>query len=180
MGKTRAVAFGQDGPNASIGQLKGDFLAHERPSALDGHKLGGAIGLFGEHALDVVAVVYAHGVQNLLVVHALSPFPSRQNQYSNLVGWAVPQLATELCRCGLVPSAGAVGGFGEALALLEPVGAEQCLLAEAVQLVVGLGAGQAMLDAPDENGVAAVLAPQLCDACQAQYALRLAQVGLQT
>ena len=112
MGKTSAVAFGQDGPNASIGQLKGDFLAHERAGAANRHKLGGAVGFFGEHALDVVAVVYAHGVQDLFVGHAHPPFPSRQIPYSNLVGGVVPQLATELCECGLVLRQGLLAALG--------------------------------------------------------------------
>lgn len=56
---------------------------------------------------------------------------------------------------------------------------EDGALAEPVELVVALLAREAVLDAPDDDGVAADLGPQLSDVGEAQQALGLPQVALE-
>lgn len=59
--------------------------------------------------------------------------------------------------------------------LFEWLGSQKRFFAQAIELVVGTSAAHAAFDAPDDDGIAAVLAPKLGDAVEPQKALRLAK-----
>lgn len=59
--------------------------------------------------------------------------------------------------------------------LFERIGPQKRLLAQAVEFVVGACSAHTAFDAPDDDGVAAILAPKLGDAVEPQKALRLAK-----
>ena len=70
VGKARAVAVQQRRPDATAHQPARHLLAHEGAGTFDGHQLGHAALATGEHALDVIHVIDAHGMHDLLVVQA--------------------------------------------------------------------------------------------------------------
>ena len=55
-------------PNALVRDLERKFLANEGARAVDGHKLGHAARAVRQHPIDVIHVVEAHGMHDLLVV----------------------------------------------------------------------------------------------------------------
>ena len=59
--------------------------------------------------------------------------------------------------------------------LFERIGSQKRFFTQAVELVIGASAAHAAFDAPDDDGVAAILAPKLGDAVESQKALRLSK-----
>lgn len=64
--------------------------------------------------------------------------------------------------------------------LFEWVGSQKRFFTQAVELVVGARSAHAAFDAPDDDGVAAILAPKLGDAIESQKALRLSKRAADT
>lgn len=59
--------------------------------------------------------------------------------------------------------------------LFEGVGSQKRFFTQAVELVIGASTTHAAFDAPDDDGVATILAPKFSDAVESQKALRLSK-----
>lgn len=110
----------------------GNLLAHERTSTVERDELGQAASVTRQDLLDAVRIVDVHGVQYLIV----GEVPS-----SRCPSHFLPHI--RLCALAICPRN------------------EKCLLAQAVQLVIALLARQALLDAPDDDGITAHFRPKL-------------------
>lgn len=59
--------------------------------------------------------------------------------------------------------------------LFEWIGSQKRFFAQAVKLVIGASATHAAFDAPDDDGITAILAPKLGDTVESQKTLRLSK-----
>ena len=74
--QTWAGTFTERRPDIAASKLKRDFLAYERPGSPDADQFGDASGAAGEHLVDMVGVIKAHGVHDLFVIHYFPDLPT--------------------------------------------------------------------------------------------------------